>query len=109
MNKLQQIRWSPRGAALLLEVRCAVYNGTLGSGFGRNFQPASASCPPWPSPPDPKSYGSSDAKLDFKIIPGGSQGAGSRLLPAGIRSLTSASACARQAVQSKPALKRSDQ
>jgi len=34
MNKSQQMRWSRRGADLLLQVRCAVYNGTLGSGFG---------------------------------------------------------------------------
>src|ERR1700688_2011130 len=34
MNKAQQMRWSRRGADLLLQVRCAVYNGTLGSGFG---------------------------------------------------------------------------
>lgn len=38
MNKLQQMRWSRRGADLLLQVRCAVFNGTLGSGFGRLFQ-----------------------------------------------------------------------
>jgi hypothetical protein len=40
MNKAQQMRWSRRGADLLLQVRCAVYNGTLGSGFGQKFQPA---------------------------------------------------------------------
>jgi hypothetical protein len=40
MNKSQQMRWSRRGADLLLQVRCAVYNGTLGSGFGQKFQPA---------------------------------------------------------------------
>ena len=45
MNKLQQMRWSRRGANLLLQVRCAVFircavfNGTLGSGFGQLFQP----------------------------------------------------------------------
>jgi hypothetical protein len=33
MNKSQQMRWSRRGADLLLQIRCAVYNGTLGSGF----------------------------------------------------------------------------
>jgi hypothetical protein len=37
MNKSQQMRWSRRGADLLLQVRCAVYNGTLGSGFGHRF------------------------------------------------------------------------
>jgi hypothetical protein len=31
MNKSQQMRWSRRGADLLLQVRCAVYNGILGS------------------------------------------------------------------------------
>jgi len=38
MNKLQQMRWSRRGTDLLLQVRCAVFNGTLGSGFGQLFQ-----------------------------------------------------------------------
>jgi hypothetical protein len=36
MNKSQQMRWSRRGADLLLRVRCAVYNGTLGW-FGQRF------------------------------------------------------------------------
>jgi len=43
MNKSQQMRWSRRGAGLLLQVRCAVFNGTFngtfGSGFGHLFQP----------------------------------------------------------------------
>jgi hypothetical protein len=39
MNKSQQMRWSRRGANLVLQVRCAVYNGTLGSGFGQRFEP----------------------------------------------------------------------
>jgi hypothetical protein len=46
MNKSQQMRWSRRGADLLLQVRCAVYNGTLGSDFGQRFQPANDPCPP---------------------------------------------------------------
>ena len=46
MNVQQQMRWSRRGADLLLHVRCAVYNGTFGSGFGQKFQPASDSSPP---------------------------------------------------------------
>jgi hypothetical protein len=41
MNKMQQMRWTRRGADLLLQVRCAVYNGTFGSGFGNLFQPTS--------------------------------------------------------------------
>jgi hypothetical protein len=45
MNKSQQMRWSRRGANLLLLVRCAVYNGTLGSGFGQKFHPANDSNP----------------------------------------------------------------
>jgi hypothetical protein len=40
MEKSQSMRWSRRGADLLLQVRCAVYNGTLGSGFGQRFYPA---------------------------------------------------------------------
>ena len=39
MNKSQQMRWTRRGADLLLQVRCTVYNGTLGSGFGQRFEP----------------------------------------------------------------------
>jgi hypothetical protein len=31
------MRWSRNGVDLLLQVRCAVYNGTLGSGFGHRF------------------------------------------------------------------------
>jgi hypothetical protein len=38
MNKSQQMRWSRRGADLLLQVRCAVYNGTLGLGLGQRFE-----------------------------------------------------------------------
>jgi hypothetical protein len=45
MNKSQQMRWSRRGADLLLQVRCAVYNGTLGSGFGQKFWPANDRVP----------------------------------------------------------------
>ena len=45
MNKSQQMRWSRRGADLLLQVRCAVYNGVLGSGFGHLFEPASSPGP----------------------------------------------------------------
>jgi hypothetical protein len=39
MNKSQQMRWSWRGADVVLQVRCAVYNGTLGSGLGQRFEP----------------------------------------------------------------------
>jgi hypothetical protein len=46
MNKSQQMRWSRRGADLLLQVRCAVYNGTFGSACGQKFQPANDSSPP---------------------------------------------------------------
>jgi hypothetical protein len=35
MNKSQQMRWSRRGADLLLQVRCAGFNGKLGSSFGQ--------------------------------------------------------------------------
>jgi hypothetical protein len=38
MNKEQQMRWSRRGADLLLQVRCAVINGKLGSGLGHLFE-----------------------------------------------------------------------
>jgi hypothetical protein len=45
MDKSQQMRWSRRGADLLLQVRCAVYNGTLGSGCGQRFLPANDTYP----------------------------------------------------------------
>jgi hypothetical protein len=38
MNKSQQMRWSRRGADLLLQVRCAILNGKFGSGFGQLFK-----------------------------------------------------------------------
>jgi len=47
LAKSQQMRWSRRGADLLLQVRCAVYNGTLGSGFGHLFEPAPSSALQW--------------------------------------------------------------
>src|SRR3954467_10874602 len=40
MAKSQQMRWTRRGADRLLQVRCAVYNGTLGTGFGQRFRAA---------------------------------------------------------------------
>src|SRR5215212_964759 len=40
MSKSQPMRWSRRGADRLLQVRCAVYNGTLGTGFGQRFHAA---------------------------------------------------------------------
>ena len=45
MNKRQQMRWSRRGADLLLQVRCAVYNGAFGSTCGRRFYPANDTTP----------------------------------------------------------------
>jgi len=45
MNKSQRMRWSRRRADLLLQVRCAVYNGLLGSGFGHLFEPVSTPDP----------------------------------------------------------------
>ena len=40
MNKSQQMRWTRLGADRLLQVRCAVYNGTIGAGLGARFDPA---------------------------------------------------------------------
>jgi hypothetical protein len=45
MNKSQQMRWSRKGADLLLQVRCAVYNGTLGTGFEHRFDRTSITDP----------------------------------------------------------------
>jgi hypothetical protein len=41
------MRWSRRGADLLLQVRCAVYNGALRSGFGQLFKPTPSSGLHW--------------------------------------------------------------
>jgi hypothetical protein len=38
MNKSQQMRWSRRGADLLLQVRCAIYNAEFTRGFGQRFE-----------------------------------------------------------------------
>src|SRR3954449_8023860 len=46
MAKAQQMRWTRRGADRLLQVRCALYNGTLGTGFGQKFLPANDPHPP---------------------------------------------------------------
>jgi len=46
MAKAQQMRWTRRGADRLLRVRCAVYSGTLGTGFGQRFQAANDRNPP---------------------------------------------------------------
>src|SRR4051794_7427727 len=46
MAQAQQMRWTRRGADRLLQVRCALYNGTLGTGFGQKFLPANDPHPP---------------------------------------------------------------
>jgi hypothetical protein len=46
MNKAQQMRWTRRGADRLLQVRCAAYNGALGTGFGQRFQAVNDPHPP---------------------------------------------------------------
>ncbi len=47
MAKSQQMRWTRRGADLLLQVRCAVHNGALGFAFGQLFGPAPGSGLHW--------------------------------------------------------------
>ena len=47
MAKSQQMRWTRRGADLLLQVHCAVYNGALGSSFGTLFEPTPGSGLHW--------------------------------------------------------------
>ena len=37
-NQAQPMRWSRRGADLWLQIRGAVVNGKLGSGFGHRFE-----------------------------------------------------------------------
>src|SRR5215203_3106412 len=46
MAKAQQMRWARRGADRRLQVRCALYNGTLGTDFGQKFLPANDPHPP---------------------------------------------------------------
>ena len=46
LAKAQQMRWTRRGADLLLQVCCALYNGTLGTGFGQKFMPTNDPHPP---------------------------------------------------------------
>jgi hypothetical protein len=46
MNKSQQMRWTRRGADRLLQIRSAVYNGTLGTGSGQRFQAVNDPHPP---------------------------------------------------------------
>jgi hypothetical protein len=46
MNKSQQMRWSRRGADLLLQVCCALYNATFSSAYGQKLHPANDSSPP---------------------------------------------------------------
>src|SRR3954454_11999950 len=45
MAKSQQMRWTRRGADRLLRVRCAVYNRTLGTGFGQRLLAAGDAVP----------------------------------------------------------------
>jgi hypothetical protein len=45
MNKAQQMRWSRRGADLLLQVRCEDYNGTFGNGLNHLFEPIPGTAP----------------------------------------------------------------
>jgi hypothetical protein len=42
------MRWSRRGADLLLQVRCTVFNGKLASNFGQLFQAVDPACNPEP-------------------------------------------------------------
>jgi hypothetical protein len=58
MNKSQQMRWSRRGGDLPLQVRCAVYNGTFGSGFGQRFHADNDPSRKRPSRPDHRFHGS---------------------------------------------------
>jgi hypothetical protein len=53
MNKLQQMRWTRRGANLLLQVRCAVHNGTFGHGLCCLFEAAPSLEPPAAKTGDP--------------------------------------------------------
>jgi hypothetical protein len=63
MNKSQQMRWSRDGANLLLQVRCAVYNGTLGPGFGHRFDRVAKVDPAFAKRHDPTMSGRSHRRL----------------------------------------------
>ena len=65
-NKSQQMRWSRRGADLLLQVRCAVYNGVLGSGLGQLFEPVLAQTHNWQRRRDPPSFWTLPRVVDRK-------------------------------------------
>jgi hypothetical protein len=69
MNKAQQMRWSRRGADLLLQVRCAVYNGAFGSGFGKPFEPTSNTVQQSPWPHDPPTFWALPRQTSAGIIP----------------------------------------
>ena len=45
MNNSQQMHWSRRGVELLLQIRCTICNGTLGSGFGQEVPASQRSIP----------------------------------------------------------------
>src|SRR3954466_14814570 len=45
MAKAQQMRWTRRGADRLLQLRCALYNGTFGASFGQRFFAANNALP----------------------------------------------------------------
>src|SRR3954469_22635009 len=63
MDKAQQMRWTRRGADRLLQVRCAVYNGTLGIGFGQKFLPTNDPHPPMAGGPRPPTFRRSRLRL----------------------------------------------
>ena len=54
------MHWSRRGADRLFQVRCTVYNGTLGASFGRRFFTPNDAPPKSLLPPDLQSRGSPD-------------------------------------------------
>ena len=68
-NNSQQMRLSPRGADLLLQVRCAVYNGTLGFDFGQKYYPANDVAPATRLPLDPQVRGGLPTKAGSQIGP----------------------------------------
>ena len=56
MNKSQQMRWSRRGADLLLQVRCAVLTASSAPAWDSSSKPKPILSPKWPWLPDPQSF-----------------------------------------------------
>jgi hypothetical protein len=69
MNKSQQMRWSRRGADLLLQVRCAVYNGVLVRGLATSLSRSPAQTRSWQRRRDPPTLWTLPASSRTRPVP----------------------------------------